>query len=303
MLKLQDRDWGRKGLVKGSSFRFQITWFAFAVCLAMVGCSVKTVRNQEASAAGEVISPIGASGVDAGSADVSLKADRSELDKLRSEVPEDVKAQNDEIAMVLSYVYRDSEEEPNRLRDRFQAAIRKRRDAMDKHLRRSRDSFSKEERRLREDYLKKSKEEREEFLDRKRTSDERKKFFEEQEDRRRVFFADQAEKRKDFESQVQEERKKMEDFVREKQNQFNQEWREYQTRYAERRRLMDTKKKMEEKARKLEQRGQTPTSGSAVPSPIAPTAVGAQVPDGSLEEFNKIPAGPGIPLNPSKKGP
>jgi hypothetical protein len=302
MLKLHDRNWAPTGLVKESSFSRLFASFALAGCLAMSGCSVKTVRNEENSAAGEVLSPVGASGVDAVSADVSLRADRSELDKLRSEIPDDVKAQNDEIALVLSYVYRDSEEEPNRLRDRFQAAIRKRREAMDKQLRRSRDSFSKEERRSREDYLRNSKEERDEFLERKRTSDERKKFFEEQEDRRRVFFADQAEKRKDFESQVQDERKRLEDFVREKQNQFNQEWREYQSRYSERRRLIETKKKMEEKARKLEQR-QTPTSNSGVPSALAPSAVGAQVPNGSLEEFNKIPAGPGIPLDPTKKGP
>lgn len=265
------------------------------------GCGVKTVRSEE-SASSSVISPVGASGVDGTPQDVSLKSDRSELDKLRSEIPDDVKKQNDEIAMVLSYVYRESEEEPNRLRDRFQAAIRKRREAMDKHLRQSRDSFSKEERRLRDEFLKQSKAERDEYLSRKRSQDDRKKFFDVQEDKRRAFFADQTEKRKDFESQVQDERKKLEDFVREKQNLFNQEWREYQTRYTERRRLNDTKKKMEEKARQLEKRGaQTFSVGQQ--SQIAEAGQPSQAPDGSLEEFNKIPPGPGIKLAPSKKGP
>lgn len=258
-------------------------------------CGVKTVRGEE-PASGAVISPVGASGVDGTPQDVSLKSDRSELEKLRSEIPDDVKKQNDEIAMVLSYVYRESEEEPSRLRDRFQAALRKRREVMDKHLRSSRDSFSKEERRLRDEFLRTSKDERDDYLSRKRSREDRKKFFDGQEDKRRAFFADQSEKRKDFESQVQDERKKLEDFIREKQNQFNQEWREYQARYTERRRLNETKKKMENKARQLEKRG-------AQVLPVTQPAQASQAPDGSLEEFNKIPPGPGIQLAPSKKGP
>lgn len=274
-----------------------------SLVLTQAACGVKTVRSGEASP-GEVISPVGASGVDGSPQDVSLNSDRSELEKLRSEIPDEVKKQNDEIAMVLSYVYRESEEEPNRLRDRFQAAIRKRREAMDKHLRSSRDSYSKEERRLRDGFLKKSKEERDSYLSGKRSQDERKKFFDDQEDRRRAFFADQNEKRKDFESQVQDERKKLEDFVREKQNQFNQEWREYQTRYTERRRQSDTKKKMEEKARQLEKRGaQAYPVTPATPAAAVGTQSSPQAPNGSLEEFNKIPPGPGIKLAPSKKGP
>lgn len=285
--------------------------FTFLLVGFIAGCGVKTVRSE-----GDAERTAGAVGADAAS-EVSLKADRSELDKLRTEIPDEVKRQNDEIALILSFINRETEEEPNRVRDRFSAALRKRREASDKHLRRARESFSEKEKQEREDFLKKSKETRTDFLDRKRSPDDRKRFFEDQEDKRKGFFADQTDKRKDFESSVQEERRRMEDFIREKQNQFNQEWRDYQARYTERKKQGDLKKRMEEKARDLERRGQSgvpPASSSALSPPSAGSvSLGPAVNslstlessvEDSLKEFDKIPQGPGVPLIPggSKKG-
>ena len=283
------------------------------------GCGVKTVRGEnEAGGKAEAVNP--AIGSDA-AAEISLKADRTELDKFRTEIPEEVKRQNDEIALILSFVNRETEEDPSKVRDRFSAALRKRREASDKHLRRARESFSKREKQDREEFLKKSKEDRTEFLDRKRSPDDRKRFFEDQEDKRKGFFADQTEKRKDFESSVQEERKRMEDFIREKQNQFSQEWRDYQARYTERKKQNDLKKRMEQKSRELERRGQpvqkahdqstgrlspSAPSGSSGASNSVSNSRGTLTssPEESLKEFDSIPQGPGVPLAPgtAKKG-
>ncbi len=300
---------------------------ATVVLFIAVGCGIKTVRTNDS----EVIATSSVSaGASEPSPEVSLKADRSDLDQLRAEIPEELKRQNDEIALILSFINKDSEEEPNKVRDRFSAALRKRREALDKQLRRTRESFSKKEKQEREEFLKKSKAERVDFLESKRSPEDRKRFFEDQDDRRKSFFNDSAERRKDFESGVQDERKRMEDFTREKQNQFNQEWREYQTRYNERKKQNDLKKRMEQKARDLERRGQPvvpPGSSSNVSGSVvggvsanidsASSAGGRPVdpapqrratlessPEDSLKEFDKIPQGPGISLTPgtAKKG-
>ncbi len=254
--------------------------------------------------------------------EMSLKADRSELDALRKDVPEEIKKQNDEIALILSFIVRDSDEDPGKVRDRFNTAIRKKREAIDKKLARSRQDFTKQERSNRDDFVKKSREERDDYLNRrKRSSDDRKRFFDDQEDKRKSFFADQMDKRKDFESQVQATRKDNEDFTREKQSTFNEEWKTYQTRYFERKKQTDLKKRMEQKSRELERGGKpvlpvTPGSGDgaangsvpsypgyAPPSGVQPLNASGTRPADSLAEFDKIPPGLGVQLNPSKKGP
>lgn len=245
-----------------------------AFCLFFTGCNIKTVRSAVDTNKVEVNGT--------GEDETSFKSDREALEKLRSEVPEDIKKHNDEIGEILSYIYRDSEEEPNRLRDRFQNAVRHRREAMNKKLRISRDAFSKEERLQREGFLKKNKEERDRYLSKKHSADERKDFFSDQEDRRKSFFAEERDRRKEFESRIQEERKAFDDFSKEKQALFNQEWRQYQARYIERRRRQNEKKKL-------------------ITPGTQPVAAPAALPAWSLDEFNHIPNVPAIPLTPDDK--
>lgn len=259
--------------------------------------------------------------------EVSLRSDRSDLDQARKDIPDEIKKQNDEIAMLMSFVVRDSEEEPSRLRERFSTALRKKRDAIDKKVRRARDDFSKKEKADRDAFLKKSKADRDRFVSgsSRRSSDDRKRFFDDQEDARKSFFADQQEKRKDFESRINDERKDSEDFIREKQNAFNQELRGYQARYTERKRQLDLKKDMEKKSREMERAGKpvqpvtpatsvpssagaagtalpAPGSSTLSPSPYDPTAP-QLAPTDPMAEFDKIPPGPGTPLSPGKNGP
>src|SRR3954465_589750 len=149
--------------------------------------------------------------------EVTLKEDRSQLDELRKDIPEDVRRENDEVAFILKNMAT-MEEEPSKVRDKFQTAVRKRRDKMDNQLRKERDDFSKNERTSRETFLEKLKSEREDFNASKRDSKERTRFFDKQDGARKDFFADQSEKRKDFESNITERRRDFEDYVREKTN-------------------------------------------------------------------------------------
>lgn len=301
-----------------TSDRFNLIWILSAIVSAVLlpACA----SNRCVGCGKPDASATTASTLASNETEMSLKADRSELDALRKDIPEEIKKQNDEIALIMSFIVRDSEEEPNRVRDRFNTAIRKKREAIDKKISRAREDFTKHERADRDAFLKKAKAERDEYLSkRKRSADDRKRFFDDQEDRRKSFFADQADKRKDFESETQALRKDNEDFTREKQSAFNEEWRAYQTRYNERKKQTDLKKQMEQKSRDLQRAGKpvlpvTPAGAGTKPGSGTVESTAA-VQSGSagageatpqkdpLADFDKIPAGPGIQLSPVKKGP
>jgi len=56
-----------------------------------------------------------------------LKEDRSHLDELRKDVPEDVKEKNDETAYILNLM-NEGKTEPNDVSSRFNTGVRKKRD-------------------------------------------------------------------------------------------------------------------------------------------------------------------------------
>ena len=207
--------------------------------------------------------------------EVSLKEDRAELDELRKDIPEDVKRENDEIAFILKNMAT-MEEEPSKVRDRFQTALRKRREKMDKTLRKERETFTSNERSKRDEFLTKLKEEREDFSSKKPDAKERKKFFDKQESDRKEYFSEQSDKRKDFESNITERRKTFEDYVREQSNKFNQEHRAYSQAFNERRRELSKKKEMEQKAKRMEQQGKRSGPAGILPGdlPSAPPESG-----------------------------
>jgi hypothetical protein len=292
-------------LRRATLLTFLILLLAGCTTIVISGCAADIKKESGGEAGATSSTP------DLGQ-EYSLQSDRSALDELRKDIPEEVKKQNDEVALIMSYIVRDSEEDPNRLRDRFNTALRKRREANDKALTRARESFSKNEKKSRESFMAKSKQDREEFLNaRKRSAEDRKSFFNDQDDRRKSFFAESQEKRKDFEASVMERRKAVEDSTREKQNAFNQEWRAYQARYTERKKQADLKKKMETKSRDLERAGKPvmPVSGTGTEvltysGPAATSSpTNAAPPKDPLAEFDQIPKGPGVQLMPGKKGP
>jgi hypothetical protein len=185
--------------------------------------------------------------------EVSLKKDREELEIERGDIPENVKKSNDELALVL-WVMEKGDEDPNKVRDRFDKALRDKRTKNDKRLAKKREDFTKPERKKRELFLKELKAKRDEFLKKKRDPDERKDFFQEQDEERKEFFAEEKDVRKEFESEMMEERKTFEDYVREKQNAFRQDLKAYSDKYYERRKQLDLKKKMDDKAKDIEKK-------------------------------------------------
>lgn len=297
--------------------KFHARWWSVGSSLAsaviVAACAVNPVHeeaSQDVASATAEAKP--------GASDVSLKADRTAMEEARKDIPEEVRKQNDEIAGLLSFVLRESEEEPSRLRDRFNTALRNKRERSDRELRKKREDFTAKQQKKREEFLKQQKRDREDFVTGRRKSTEaRKRFFDDQDENRRDFFANERDQSKDFESSMQETRKSTEDYIREKQNAFNQDLRAYQQRYTERKQTLELKKRAEEKARALERAGKpvysAPANENIVPNGAAPIGFAKEAPPRTLPaatpspdplaEFEKVPPGPGVPLIPGKKGP
>ena len=209
--------------------------------------------------------------------EVSLRADRSALDDERRDIPEDRRRENDELALVFQMMQAKKNQEPGEVHDRFNKALRDRRDKNDKALRKRREEFTRVEKHSRDEFLRKSKDERDSYMGGKHTSDERKRFFDDQEDKRKNYFAGESEKRTDFESEMTDARKTFEDYVKEKTNEFNDEIRAYTADYYDRKKNEALQKTVKEK-----ERSQARDRGRTQPN--------------ELNEFDSIPAGPGIPL-------
>ncbi len=219
----------------------------------------------------------------------SLKADRQALEEQRREIPEEVKRNNDEVALVLQLMQTNDlgeMQEPSRIRDRFDKAVRDRRDKIDKESRKSRDEYSKNERLNRETYFNDLKKQRDEFMKSKHDNEARNRFFSEQDEKRRDFIATQQEKRNDFESDIREKRKNFDDYIHEKQEFFNQEARSYAKRYDEMRKAQSLKKDMQEKERRIKES----QAKSAPQAPLNPTT------QQDLEDLKNFPRGSAQPI-------
>ena len=234
----------------------------------------------------------------ADSEDVSLKADRSAYDKLRSEIPKDQRNENDELALVLQSIHKNSaaDEDPAKIRDRFGKVMRDRRAAHDKQLRARRDEFSKADKSKRDAFLNGLKDDRATFMNRlakKASVGERQAFFSGQEQKRQAYFSAESDRRREFESTITEQRKTFEDGAREATNKFNEEMRAYTTTYFERKKVENLKKSAEKKALANERKakGLNPEP-AAIPKGV--TEEGRQL----LQQFDDIPATPGVRLGP-----
>lgn len=225
----------------------------------------------------------------------SLKADRSQFDELRKEIPDEIRRENDELAFVRSLMA-DGDQEPAKIRERYYKAVRDRREKFTKAQRKLREEFTKKERNERESFLKQLKAEREQFMKRvkarKVSREEQKDFFDEIEARRRDFFNDQRDNRNEFEARQTEQRRAFEAYINERNQLFNQELREYTTLFNERRKALEMKKKAERAAReKAIREGRDPLEAQRAVSKPA-------VSDPDLEDFKTIPPGPGTPIGP-----
>ncbi len=171
----------------------------------------------------------------------SVAKDRSEFDKLRENVPTEIRQQNDEKALIAELTA-ELKYPPEVAREKFNNIVRKKRDIFSKDMSKIREEFNKHEKSERDAYLKELKEEREEFLKRKVDQDKRSQFFSEQDENRRTFFSEQREKRDEFESDFRARRKDFDDYIKDKTDIFNSELKDYSARWKDK---LDAEKKVQ----------------------------------------------------------
>jgi hypothetical protein len=162
----------------------------------------------------------------------SLKADREELDKLRKEIPEDVKRENDEKAF-LENLLGDPSQSPSDVRNRFSNNLNKRRDQFNKDMASVRQDFTKNQQRERDVFVREQEQMRKDFSRKKVSSEERKDFFDGLDQKRKDFFSRQRDGREQFEADSRDKRKNFDDYIKSKQEVFNQQHRDFLKRNEE----------------------------------------------------------------------
>ena len=183
----------------------------------------------------------------------SLKADREAFDKLRKDIPADVRKENDEKAFMDGLLTSDFSRTPSEVRSKFSSIIGKKRELFQKDMTKQRETFSNDQRKAREEYSKNAAEKRKEFAKAKTTSDERTEFFKNLEAQRKNFYEAQNEKRNEFEANARDKRKDFDDYIRSKTDEFNQLHRDYTKRYEENKKAVaDQKKAALEKSKNLQ---------------------------------------------------
>ncbi len=162
----------------------------------------------------------------------SLSKDRSEFDKLRENMPADVKKSNDEKALAAEW-FAETKFEPDVIRDKYDNLVRKKRDLFNKDMAKAREVFNSEEQKKRAVFLKELEQQRKDFTGRRTERDAKNDFFNEQDEKRKNFMAEQKDKREDFESESREKRKNFEDYLKEKSNDFTSDLKAYRARWKD----------------------------------------------------------------------
>lgn len=253
---------------------FIFATLAVSLSLSLISCA-NTAKNNAGSNSTE---------------EVSLKADRSEFDELRKDMPAEVRKENDELAGILQLLRNPNGEyeRPERIRERFNKVMRDKRARQNKQFQDEREDFTRIEKEKREEFTDNQKKEKEDFLDDKPSSEKRRRFFDRLDEKRSRFYDDARERRRSFEAEISTRRRNFEDYNREKTNLFNSELRNYQKEYDEHRKGEDLKKRMGAK------RASTPVpqpnlSGSTDMNTAPSAEQSAPVDNSALDEFNQMP--------------
>lgn len=165
--------------------------------------------------------------------EMSLKADRDQLSDLRKEIPEDTRRSNDELALYLQLM-KQGTEQPQVVRDKFQALVRKRRVSFRDKVQKLRDNFRRDETERREAFTAQQKAKRDAQTGHRKDPKATREFFNEQERARQAFAAEERERRMNFEGEISAQSKDFESYMREKTNEFNEEYRLYSKKFSER---------------------------------------------------------------------
>lgn len=160
------------------------------------------------------------------SEEISLSEDRTHLEELRQDIPEEIKKENDELAFVLK-LFDDKKRNPTTIQQEFNRRVSSVRQKSQRYFRKLRKNFDKEEKAKRKEFLKKAKEERTNFLKKKQSKENRDDFFNEEKSKGKEFFAEEREKRRDFESETRARQKDFESQLRDRRKEFDQRMKEF----------------------------------------------------------------------------
>lgn len=168
--------------------------------------------------------------------EISLKADRSQLDSLRKDIPAEKREANDELAFSLNQTG-ELKEEPNRIRERFQDLVRKKRHRFDEKVQKLRKKYQKDETARRDDFMKENNKKRNSFTNKKHSPDDTHSFYADLEKDRQEFFSKEREKRQDFDDEIFQQTRDFNEYMKSKNDDFNEQMRIYRQRW------FDAKKK------------------------------------------------------------
>jgi hypothetical protein len=167
------------------------------------------------------------------SSEMSLKADRDQLQEMRQAIPKEKQNSNDELALYLDLM-KQGTEPPQNVRDKFTSLVEKRRTSFRQKVQKLRDNYRRDESKRRDEYLDTLKSKRTEYLAGKHSAEEVRVFLSYQEKERQSFFADERERRTSFESEIMAHSKDFESYMREKLNEFYEQLRIYSKKFSER---------------------------------------------------------------------
>lgn len=142
------------------------------------------------------------------------------------------KIEDDELAFMETF-FQDPQVEPTKVRQKFDAAIKKKRDLFRKDQEKVRKDFVDSERKARQSQLQDLENARKGFLKKKVSRERRTEFFNGQDRKRKEFFAEEREKRSEFESEMRNSKTNFEDYAKDKTNEFNQGYRSFVLKHQE----------------------------------------------------------------------
>jgi hypothetical protein len=214
----------------------------------------------------------------------SLKEDRAQLDKMRKDIPEDIRQRNDEWALVLSMLS-DESQQPTAVRQKFSDLVRKVRRKFDSDHRKEREDFNRAQKTKRNDFLSGQRAAKNAIAGKKLSREESKEFYDRQSRESREFYAKLRSDENEFGADQRRKRSDFEAYIREKQKHFDQEYRDFSRRHQELKR-----EKSGRSSSNLSPYERAKSSRKSGFQTFTPEAAAA------LREFEEFPNTPGTPL-------
>lgn len=214
--------------------------------------------------------------------EISLEQDRKELEKLRKDIPEETKSENDDLAFILK-LFDDKKRDSNSIRRQFDNTISRLRTKKQREFKKVRDDYNKQEKDKRTSFIAAAAKKRKDFLGSKPEKTVSNQFFEDERNERKSYFSDEKDKRTDFEADQSAAKKSFEEFISEKRKEFDDQMRSFKKDQEELKILEKQKKKAIE------------TTG-AVPSSAPPEVLEEN--QKLMKDFEKMPKGAGEKLAP-----